>query len=673
MPTKPLIDRLPPSFKTPMAKFVGGSILVTGLVGGFWWAANGNDSKAKSQEISYTDFKKLIDEKKFSGVKAVKDSVTGQTTYIGLIAGQKQNVIAYDFPDKEIAAAIERSGGLAKADKIEGPSWWAGPLMFFVPTLLLIGFLVWQNRSNNKKQAEMMGSLGKKGEDRATTFGKSKARLQEDKTDRKITFKDVAGIDEAKSEVAEFVDFLKDPNKYKAMGARIPRGVLLSGPPGNGKTLLAKAIAGEANVPFFSVAGSDFVEMFVGVGAARVRDTFDQAKKVAPCIIFIDEIDSMGRGRGATGSNSETETTLNQMLVEMDGFEPYSGVIVMAATNRPDILDPALMRPKRFDRHVTINLPDRQGRYQILRVHAKGKPLAKDVRLTDIARETEGSSGADLENLLNEAALNAVRRNARQIHSSDIGFAIEKIALGSARGVAVNREEERCTARHEAGHAIVAYVKSRICGVKVNKVSVIPRGRALGVTWTVSDRDSPSKFRDNMEGHLAYLLGGRVAELISYNQMTTGASNDIERVTDTARMMVMVYGMAPDLPPRNYSPASSSGRVAPGTSERLKERVDDAIDKFIADAEKEAEKIIREHMVEYDLMTEALVKYKTLEKEDIECIMRYKTMEALDAVRKKRDEAFAAAAVAEAEAEVTVQPEAPPEKRDLWVASRGPS
>ena len=650
MAKEPLITNLPPFLKTPMAKFVGAGVLMTGLVGGFCWAASGNDANTQPQEITYTDFKKLIVEKKFFSVRSVKDPVTGQTAYVGLVPGQK-SVIAYDFPDKDIAAAIENSGGLAKADKIEGPSWWSGPLMFLAPVILLISFMAWQTRNQNKRQAEMMGGLGGKNGN-ATSFGKSKAKLQEDAVTRKITFKDVAGIDEAKNEVAEFVDFLKDSYKYKAMGARIPRGVLLSGAPGGGKTLLAKAIAGEANVPFFSVAGSDFVEMFVGVGAARMRDMFAEAKKVAPCIIFIDEIDSMGRGRGTNGAHQETETTLNQMLVEMDGFEPNSGIIVMAATNRPDILDPALMRPGRFDRHVTINLPDKQGRLQILRVHARGKALANGVRLADIARETEGSSGADLENLLNEAALRAVRRNAKQIHSSDIAYAIEKIALGPARGGLVNAEEERCTARHEAGHAIVAFVKSKICGVKVNKVSVIPRGRALGVTWTVSDRDSPSKFKNNMEGHLAYLLGGRAAELISYLQVTTGASNDIERVTDTARMMVMVYGMAPDLPPRNFAPVSSSGRSAPNMSEQMAQRIDDSINKFIYDAEVEADKIIHDHMVEYDLMTEALVKYKTLEKEDIDCIMQHKTMAALDAVRQKRDDAFAAAA---AEEEVEAQ------------------
>src|SRR5450830_1307344 len=458
------------------------------------------------------------------------------------------------------------------------------------PMLLLIGVWVFFMR-------QMQGG-GKGG---AFSFGKSKARMM-DETNNTVTFADVAGCDEAKEEVNEIVDFLKDPTKFQKLGGRIPRGVLMVGPPGTGKTLLARAIAGEAKVPFFSISGSDFVEMFVGVGASRVRDMFDNAKKNAPCIIFIDEIDAVGRQRGAGlgGGNDEREQTLNQMLVEMDGFETNAGVIVVAATNRPDILDAALLRPGRFDRQVYVSLPDIRGREQILNVHMRKVPLGQDVNSGVIARGTPGMSGADLANLCNEAALMAARRNARTVEMQDFEKAKDKILMGPERKSMVMPEEERRnTAYHESGHALIGKLLPK-CD-PVHKVTIIPRGRALGVTMSLPAQDRYSYDRDYMLNQISMLFGGRIAEEVFMNQMTTGASNDFERATQIARDMVMRYGMTESLGPMVY--AENEGEVFLGRSvtkttnmsEQTMQKVDSEVRRIIDQQYGLARKLIEDN------------------------------------------------------------------------------
>ena len=449
-----------------------------------------------------------------------------------------------------------------------------------------------------------------------------------DENNNQITFADVAGADEAKEEVKEVVDFLKDPQKFQKLGGRIPRGLLLVGPPGTGKTLLAKAIAGEAKVPFFSISGSDFVEMFVGVGAARVRDMFENAKKNAPCIIFIDEIDAVGRQRGAGlgGGNDEREQTLNQMLVEMDGFETNLGVIVVAATNRPDILDQALLRPGRFDRQVYVTLPDIRGREQILNVHMRKIPVAQDVNVSVIARGTPGMSGADLANLCNEAALMAARRNARLVEMQDFEKAKDKIFMGPERRSMVMTEEEKlATAYHESGHAIVAEV---LPGTDpVHKVTIMPRGRALGVTWQLPERDQHSMYFDQMLNQISILFGGRIAEDLFVKKISTGASNDYERATKIARDMVTRYGMSPEMGPMVY--AENEGEVFLGRSvtkttnisEATQLKVDNEIRRILEEQYAVAQKILEENRDKMEMMTSALMKWETIGREQVEDIM----------------------------------------------------
>ena len=489
-------------------------------------------------------------------------------------------------------------------------------LVSWGPMLLLIGVWIYFMR-------QMQGG-GKGG---AFSFGKSKARML-DENNNQVTFADVAGCDEAKEEVKEVVDFLKDPGKFQKLGGRIPRGLLLVGPPGTGKTLLAKSIAGEAKVPFFSISGSDFVEMFVGVGAARVRDMFDNAKKNAPCIIFIDEIDAVGRQRGAGlgGGNDEREQTLNQMLVEMDGFETNLGVIVVAATNRPDILDAALLRPGRFDRQVYVTLPDIRGREQILNVHMRKVPLGQDVNATIIARGTPGMSGADLANLCNEAALMAARRNARVVEMRDFEKAKDKIYMGPERVTMVMSEEERqATAYHESGHAIVAEV---LPGTDpVHKVTIMPRGRALGVTWQLPERDRLSRYREQMLSEISILFGGRVAEDKFVKKISTGASNDYERATRIARDMVTRYGMSEVLGPMVY--AENEGEVFLGRSvtqttnisEATMVKVDSEIRRILDEQYAIAEKVLAEHADKVEVMTKALMEWETIGREQVEDIM----------------------------------------------------
>ena len=489
-------------------------------------------------------------------------------------------------------------------------------LVSWGPMLLLIGVWVYFMR-------QMQGG-GKGG---AFSFGKSKARMLDESTNP-VTFADVAGCDEAKEEVKEVVDFLKDPAKFQKLGGRIPRGLLLVGPPGTGKTLLAKGIAGEAKVPFFSISGSDFVEMFVGVGAARVRDMFENAKKNAPCIIFIDEIDAVGRQRGAGlgGGNDEREQTLNQMLVEMDGFETNVGVIVVAATNRPDILDAALLRPGRFDRQVYVTLPDIRGREQILNVHMRKVPLGQDVNASIIARGTPGMSGADLANLCNEAALMAARRNARLVEMQDFEKAKDKILMGPERKSMVMPEEERRnTAYHESGHALIGKLLPK-CD-PVHKVTIIPRGRALGVTMSLPAQDRYSYDREYMLSQISMLFGGRIAEEVFMNQMTTGASNDFERATSIARDMVTRYGMTEALGPMVY--AENEGEVFLGRSvtkttnmsEQTMQKVDSEVRRIIDGQYNLARKLIEDNKDKMHAMAKALMEWETIDIEQIDDIM----------------------------------------------------
>ena len=489
-------------------------------------------------------------------------------------------------------------------------------LVSWGPMLLLIGVWVYFMR-------QMQGG-GKGG---AFSFGKSKARMLDENTNS-VTFADVAGCDEAKEEVKEVVDFLKDPARFQKLGGRSPRGLLLVGPPGTGKTLLAKSIAGEAKVPFFSISGSDFVEMFVGVGAARVRDMFENAKKNAPCIIFIDEIDAVGRQRGAGlgGGNDEREQTLNQMLVEMDGFETNLGVIVVAATNRPDILDAALLRPGRFDRQVYVTLPDIRGREQILNVHMRKVPLGQDVNPSVIARGTPGMSGADLANLCNEAALMAARRNARVVEMQDFEKAKDKIFMGPERKRMVMPEEERRnTAYHESGHALLGKLLPK-CD-PVHKVTIIPRGRALGVTMSLPAQDRYSYDRDYMLNQISMLFGGRIAEEVFMHQMTTGASNDFERATQIARDMVTRYGMTESLGPMVY--AENEGEVFLGRSvtkttnmsEQTMEKVDSEVRRIIDEQYALARRLIEDNSDKMHAMAKALLEWETIDTEQLDDIM----------------------------------------------------
>ncbi|MBM6704069.1 ATP-dependent metallopeptidase FtsH/Yme1/Tma family protein [Sutterella massiliensis] len=508
----------------------------------------------------------------------------------------------------------------------EEPSFLTTLFVSWFPMLLLIGVWIFFMR-------RMQGGGGGGG---AFSFGKSKARMISEEQN-KVRFKDVAGCDEAKEEVQEIVDFLRDPSKYQRLGGRIPRGILLVGSPGTGKTLLAKAIAGEAGVPFFTISGSDFVEMFVGVGAARVRDMFETAKKNAPCIIFIDEIDAVGRQRGAGlgGGNDEREQTLNQMLVEMDGFDTGANVIVIAATNRPDVLDPALLRPGRFDRQVVVPLPDIRGREQILAVHMRKIPVGADIDASVIARGTPGFSGADLANLVNEAALFAARRNGRVVKMIDFENAKDKIMMGSERrGMVMSEEERRNTAYHESGHAVVAWLLPQ--SDPVHKVTIVPRGRALGLTMQLPESDRYGYNKEYILTRIAILFGGRIAEEIFMNQMTTGASNDFERATQLARDMVTRYGMSDRMGPMVY--AENEGEVFLGRSvtktthisEFTMQAVDAEIRRIIDEQYARARKIIEENRDKMEAMTRVLLERETINAEQIAAIMNGKPLDPIE-------------------------------------------
>lgn len=536
----------------------------------------------------------------------------------------------------------------------EQPGFLTSIFISWFPMLLLIGVWIYMMR----RMQDGGGSGGAFG------FGKSKARML-DGSQNTVRFKHVAGCDEAKAEVQEVVDFLRDPSKYQRLGGRIPRGILLVGSPGTGKTLLAKAIAGEAGVPFFTISGSDFVEMFVGVGAARVRDMFESAKKNAPCIIFIDEIDAVGRQRGAGlgGGNDEREQTLNQMLVEMDGFETGSNVIVIAATNRPDVLDPALLRPGRFDRQVVVPLPDIRGREQILNVHMKKVPVGRDIDVSVLARGTPGFSGADLANLVNEASLFAARRNARTVEMQDFENAKDKIMMGAERrGVVMNEHERRNTAYHESGHAVVARLLPK--ADPVHKVTIIPRGRALGVTMQLPTEDRYSYDRETLLTMISIMFGGRIAEEVFMNQATTGASNDFERATHLARDMVTRYGMSDKMGPMVY--AENEGEVFLGrsvtrtthVSEATMQQVDAEIRRILDERYEVARKLIVENSDKMHAMAEALLKWETIDSDQIDDIMAGREVRP----PKAYDESKSGGAKAESAARVEVSEARPSEK-----------
>ena len=565
-------------------------------------------------QMAYSEFLEEVRAKRIKSVTLQEGG--GGTEIIATTTDDKKIRSTATYLDRGLVGDLINNGVKFDVKPREEPSLIMSLLVSWGPMLLLIGVWIYFMR-------QMQGG-GKGG---AFSFGKSKARML-DENNNNITFADVAGCDEAKEEVKELVDFLRDPQKFQKLGGRIPRGVLMVGPPGTGKTLLAKSIAGEAKVPFFTISGSDFVEMFVGVGAARVRDMFEQAKKNAPCIIFIDEIDAVGRHRGAGlgGGNDEREQTLNQMLVEMDGFETNLGVIVIAATNRPDILDPALLRPGRFDRQVYVTLPDVRGREQILNVHIRKVPVSQDIRADILARGTPGFSGADLANLVNEAALFAARRNGRVVEMQDFEKAKDKIMMGPERKSMVMPEEERKnTAYHEAGHALVARLLPKTD--PVHKVTIIPRGRALGVTMQLPEGDRYSMDKTRMLDTISVLFGGRIAEEVFMNQMTTGASNDFERATAIARDMVTRYGMTDELGPVVY--ADNEGEVFLGRSitkttnmsEETMQKVDKQIRKIIDEQYAIARKLIEDNQDKMHMMAKALLEWETIDAEQIDDIM----------------------------------------------------
>lgn len=571
----------------------------------------------KVQEISYSEFIKSINSSQVTDVM-----LTGRVISGTLQGGTKFSTYSPETDNKAMIGDLLKGGVVIKAKPLEQSVWMQIFISSF-PFLIIIGIWLYFMR-------QMQGGGGKGG---ALSFGKSKARLlSEDQI--KINFSDVAGVDEAKEEVGELVEFLRDPGKFQKLGGKLPRGVLMVGSPGTGKTLLAKAIAGEAKVPFFTISGSDFVEMFVGVGASRVRDMFEQAKKHAPCIIFIDEIDAVGRHRGAGvgGGHDEREQTLNQLLVEMDGFEGNEGVIVIAATNRPDVLDPALLRPGRFDRQVVVPLPDMLGREQILKVHMRKVPVSDNVDAKVIARGTPGFSGADLANLVNEAALFAARLNKRLVEMNEFDKAKDKIMMGAERrSMVMNDDEKKLTAYHEAGHAIV--------GLKVPshdpvyKVSIIPRGRALGVTMFLPVEDRYSYSKERLESQISSLFGGRIAEELIFGKekVTTGASNDIQRSTELAHNMVTQWGLSDKLGPMVFG--EEEGEVFLGRSvtqhkslsDETAHVIDEEIRNIVDRNYARSENILKENIDILHAMSDALIKYETIDKDQIAAIMKGET------------------------------------------------
>jgi cell division protease FtsH len=584
----------------------------------------------ESNTIDYTEFRDAVVAGHVASVEVRELEISGEFTKEFAekdkrdVAFKTVGPVGSDLQDM----LIEKDVAVTFTKPDDGT--WQNFIPFLLLTVVIVVILVFFMR-------QLQGGNGK-----AMTFGKSRAKLLNESTN-KVTFNDIAGIDEAKEELMEIVEFLKNPKKFTRLGGRIPKGVLLMGSPGTGKTLLARGVAGEAGVPFFSISGSDFVEMFVGVGASRVRDLFEQAKKNAPCIVFIDEIDAVGRHRGSGmgGGHDEREQTLNQLLVEMDGFESNEGVILIAATNRPDVLDPALLRPGRFDRRVVVAPPDVRGRELILKIHTRRTPVAKDVDLSKIARGTPGFSGADLENLVNEAALQAARLGKNRVETADFEHAKDKVLMGSERKSAViGEKEKRVTAYHEAGHALVALLQDGTD--PVHKVTIIPRGRALGVTQQLPDEDRHTMSKDYALKRLAVMMGGRAAEKVIFDELTTGAGNDIEVATDLARKMVCEWGMSEEIGPLSYS--STNTNPFPGYggshstrpySEAVAREIDTEVRSIVTNQYELAETLLRDNHHLLELMAQALLEFEALDRDEIDILM---STESLEPLRQRREE-----------------------------------
>lgn len=580
------------------------------IIVAIWMIDYYSASTVSKTDITYSAFMKHVQQDEVKQVTIVDNVISGK-----LKDGKDFSTVAPS--DDSLIPTLRARDIEIKAELPPQPPWWTTILSSLLPMLLIVG--IWF----------MLMQQSQGGGGRVMNFGKSRARRY-DEDNIKITFKDVAGADEAKQELEEVVEFLKHPKKYNDLGAKIPKGVLLYGPPGTGKTLLAKAVAGEAGVPFFSISGSDFVEMFVGVGASRVRDLFEQAKKSPPCIVFIDEIDAVGRQRGAGlgGGHDEREQTLNQLLVEMDGFGANEGIIMIAATNRPDILDPALLRPGRFDRQIVVDRPDIKGRQEILKVHVKGKPISPEVELGVIARRTPGFTGADLSNLVNEAALMAARKNKNKIDMPEMEEAAERVIMGpERRSRVISDKEKRLTAYHEGGHTLVGMLLDNTD--PVHKVTIIPRGRAGGYTLSLPKEDRYYATRSEMLDELKVLLGGRVAEALVLKEISSGASNDLQRATSLARQMICEYGMSPELGPMTFGHRQDQvflgrdiGRDK-DYSEEVAAKIDKEIRKFIDEAYQKTESLLNENMDKLHLIADALIERETLEGEEIDQLMKY--------------------------------------------------
>ena len=561
-------------------------------------------------EVSYTAFLKQVEDQKVDRVTIVENTIRGK-----LKDGQEFTLVTPNDPT--LINVLREKKIDIKAELPPQPPWWTTLFSSLLPMLLLIGvwfFIMQQTQGGGSK---------------VMSFGKSRAKLHNEEK-IKVTFADVAGAEEAKEELEEVVEFLKHPKKFNDLGARIPKGVLLFGPPGTGKTLLARAVAGEAGVPFFSISGSDFVEMFVGVGASRVRDLFEQAKKSAPCIVFIDEIDAVGRQRGAGlgGGHDEREQTLNQLLVEMDGFGVNEGIIIIAATNRPDILDPALLRPGRFDRHIVVDKPDVKGRQEILKVHTKGKPVEKEADLDVLARRTPGFTGADLSNLVNEAALLSARRNKKRIGMEELEESVERVVAGPERkSKVISEKDKKLTAYHEAGHALIGMLMP--IADPVHKVSIIPRGRAGGYTLMLPKEDRNYATRSELKDQLKTLLGGRVAEALVLEEISTGAQNDLERATELSRKMICEFGMSEVLGPITFGRRQDTqvflGRDISrdrNYSEEVAYSIDKEVRRMIEEAYEKTEAMLREHMDKLHVIAAALIEKETLEAFELEQLMK---------------------------------------------------